>query len=245
MIVLSAGMPRAGTGWYYNLIHDMLVAAGFQDARKIRQQYHLQRILTEVNCLIPSLATPYLLPVLLPAQTGNTFAIKTHAPPKPFARLLIRRGVIHPTYIYRDPRDALLSAIEYGQRGLMSGISNTFSRRNIVSFETALPFMSYQLQVWDAWTQLSQALHVRYEDLLTEYDHEVERLTSFLGLEGRQEIIKSVADKYRPEGAQQGQRGLHFRQGKIGRFREVLSPEQQQICTKAFAPYLRRMGYSL
>jgi hypothetical protein len=32
MLVLSAGMPRAGSGWFYNLTHDLLLANGAQDA---------------------------------------------------------------------------------------------------------------------------------------------------------------------------------------------------------------------
>ena len=47
-IVLSAGMPRAGSGWYYNLVHDLVAASGGLASREIRQRYHLNRILTEV-----------------------------------------------------------------------------------------------------------------------------------------------------------------------------------------------------
>ena len=43
MIILSTGMPRAGSGWYYNLTNDLIIAAGYQDGHKIRQRYHLGR----------------------------------------------------------------------------------------------------------------------------------------------------------------------------------------------------------
>jgi hypothetical protein len=48
MIVLAVGMPRAGSGWHYNLIHDLVVANGGSISREIRQKYHLENILTEV-----------------------------------------------------------------------------------------------------------------------------------------------------------------------------------------------------
>ena len=38
MIVLSVGMPRAGSGWHYNLIHDLMETAGYTDARIIREK---------------------------------------------------------------------------------------------------------------------------------------------------------------------------------------------------------------
>ena len=49
MIILSVGMPRAGSGWHYNLIHDLMKTTGAVDARVIREKYRLQGILTEVN----------------------------------------------------------------------------------------------------------------------------------------------------------------------------------------------------
>ena len=31
MIVLSAGMPKSGTAWYFNVTNDLLIAAGYAD----------------------------------------------------------------------------------------------------------------------------------------------------------------------------------------------------------------------
>jgi len=36
MIVLSVGMPRAGSGWHYNLVHDLMKTTGCAEAREIR-----------------------------------------------------------------------------------------------------------------------------------------------------------------------------------------------------------------
>lgn len=41
MITLAAGMPRAGSGWHYNLVHDLVVANGGREARLMRTRYHL------------------------------------------------------------------------------------------------------------------------------------------------------------------------------------------------------------
>jgi hypothetical protein len=43
MIILSTGMPRAGSGWYYNLTNDLIIAAGYQDGHNMRQRYSLGR----------------------------------------------------------------------------------------------------------------------------------------------------------------------------------------------------------
>jgi hypothetical protein len=112
MIILSVGMPRAGSGWHYNLVHDLMKAAGSADAREIRERYGLQHILTEVNCNIGVLSARRLARVTPPALMGNTFVIKAHAGPTPASRLLQSLGLLRVMYIYRDPRDAMLSAYD-------------------------------------------------------------------------------------------------------------------------------------
>src|SRR5512137_2711657 len=120
-LIISVGMPRAGTGWHYKIVHDLIVARGGKDARKIRSRFQLNNILTEVNCNIGALTTRRMILATIPVLLGNTYVIKAHAGPKPLALSLIKRNIVRATYIYRDPRDALLSAFEYGQRGLNQG----------------------------------------------------------------------------------------------------------------------------
>jgi hypothetical protein len=245
MIILSVGMPRAGSGWYYNLTNDLMLASGAQDARQIRQRYRLQGILTEVNCNIGALTTRRLLAVWLPSVLGNTFVIKAHAGPTPLALWLVRRRQILPAYIYRDPRDAMLSAYENGQRALAKGRTNAFSR--LVDFQTSLSFMSDYVRISEAWLACPQALHTRYEDLLNDYDREAGRLSKFLGLDPSNPALAAVVQRYRPQTApvQDGQKGLHFNQGKTGRFRQKMSPQEQAILAQRFGVYLKRMGYAI
>ena len=241
-IILAIGMPRAGSGWHYNLVHDLIVAAGGRDARQIRQQYRLGRILTEVNCNIGALTTQRILPVIIPAILGNTFVIKAHAGPKPLAMRMIRSGLIQPTYIYRDPRDALLSAFEYGQRKRAIGRQGPFS--DLESIETAIDFMREYVQISEAWLACEQSLSLRYEDLIRDYDNQVSRLLAFFALRKEDPALDPVIQKYRPDKGSADQRGTHFVKGKAGRYLEVFTPKQQQLCLDIFGNYLNRMGYS-
>jgi hypothetical protein len=240
MIVLSVGMPRAGSGWHYNLVHDLMKTAGAADAREIRERYGLQHILTEVNCNIGVLSPRRLALVIPPALMGNTFVIKAHAGPTATSRLFQLLGLLRITYIYRDPRDAMLSAYEYGQRALSKGRPNAFS--HLTDFQKSLDFILEYVRIWEKWMKERDVLVARYEDLLTNYDHEAARLVEFLKLKGDKPETRNVIDAYRP-GAADGQQGLHFYKGKIGRFREVYSAEEQAVLNKKFGPYLERMGY--
>ena len=242
MIVLSVGMPRAGSGWHYNLIHDLMQTTNCADARDIRVKYRLQNILTEVNNNIGVLSARRLGMVAIPALMGNTFVIKAHAGPTAASRLLQSLGLLRVTYIYRDPRDAMLSAFDYGQRALAKGHPNAFS--HLTDFQKSLDFIMEYVRIWEKWINEKNVLIARYEDLLTNYDEEVRRLVGFLKLDGSRPEVQKVLEAYRP-GAAEGQPGLHFYKGKTGRFRESYSEAEQKILAKRLGPSLKRMGYDL
>ncbi len=240
MIVLSVGMPRAGSGWHYNLIQDLMKTSGCANARDIREKYRLQKILTEVNSNIGVLSARRLAMVALPALLGNTFVIKAHAGPTSASRLLSTLGMLRTTYIYRDPRDAMLSAFDYGQRALVKGRPNAFS--HLSDFEKSVDFMMDYVQIWEGWMGEKNALVTRYEDLLMNYDVQSARLVEYLRLDGSSSKVRAVIENYRPEAAE-GQQGLHFFKGKIGRFRDSFTEEQKSVLREKLAVYLPEMGY--
>ena len=240
MIVLSVGMPRAGSGWHYNLIHDLMKTTGCADARDIREKYKLQSVLTEVNCNIGVRSARRLAMASIPALMGNTFVIKAHAAPSGASRLLAGLGLLRITYIYRDPRDAMLSAFDFGQRALAKGRPNAFS--HLSDFEKSADFMMEYVRIWEKWMAEKNALVARYEDLLTNYDVESARLVNYLKLDGAAPGVRAVIEQYRP-GVSDSQQGLHFYKGKIGRFRDAYTGEQQKSLRERFNGVLERMGY--
>jgi hypothetical protein len=241
MIILSAGMPRAGSGWYYNLTNELMLANGAQDAREIRQKYHLAGILSAINCNIGALTARRLIMVLVPSLLGNTFVIKAHAGPTGTARLFIRLKWLRVAYIYRDPRDALLSAYENGARARQRGQPNAFS--DLIDFEAALKFMLDYVHISEAWLDLPAVLHSRYEHLVQDYHRESAQLAQFLKVDTEQAATRQVIGKFQPQAQPAEQKGLHFSKGQIGRFREKFTPEQQEQLRLVFGAYLARMNY--
>lgn len=242
MIVLSVGMPRAGSGWHYNVIHDLMATTGCADARDIREKYRLHKVLTEGNCNIGVLSARRLALVIVPALMGNTFVIKAHAGPSPWSRILESLGFLRITYIYRDPRDAMLSGFDFGQRAIKKGRPNAFS--HLTDFRKTLDFMTEYVRIWEKWIGEKTPLIARYEDLLLNYDSEVARLVEYLELDGSQPEVRAVVEQYRP-GANDSQQGLHFYKGKIGRFRESYGTAEQKIMAERFGSVLVKMGYPI
>lgn len=234
MIVLSIGMPRAGSAWHYNLINDLMRTNGSADVREIRAKYRLQNILTEKNFNIGILNAKRLGLAAVPALLGNTFVIKAHAAPTTTSRLFQRLGLLRITTIYRDPRDAMLSAYQIGAQDLQRGHPNAFS--HLTDFQKSLDFILDHVHIWEKWTKERDVLMVRYEDLLTEYEGEVTRLLGFLKLDGSRPAIQKVIEAYHPTAE---------RQGRIGKFREFYSAEQQQLLVEKMGTYIGRMGYGM
>jgi hypothetical protein len=92
------------------------------------------------------------------------------------------------------------------------------------------------------WMREKNVLIARYEDLVTNYDEESRRLADYLGLRSDQGEIHAVIEHYRPKQVE-GQQGTHFYKGKIGRFREAYTAEQQKVMAERFGTFLPKMGY--
>jgi len=102
--------------------------------------------------------------------------------------------------------------------------------------------MMEYVYIWEKWMQEKNVLIARYEDLLTNYEVESTRLVEYLKVNRTSPEVQAVIEKYRPDTAE-GQQGLHFYKGKIGRFRESYNEDQKLILKEKLSAYLPRMGY--
>ncbi len=180
---------------------------------------------------------------MIPALLGKDFVLKAHAGPTIWSRTLAALGLLRIVYIYRDPRDAMLSAYEYGRRTAERGRPNFFAKYD--TFEKTLDFMADYVDIWTDWMKEKRVLIARYEDLLTDYDAEISHLLDYLGLDADDDAVCGVVDEYRPGKADAGQQGLHFFKGKIGRYKEAYTNDQQAQMRERFGDALEAMGYEI
>ena len=245
MIVLSAGMPKSGTAWYFNVTNDLLIAAGYADARIVRRKFHLHPILKHPGCYLkgPTWLKPTLL---IPHCCGYTFAVKTHESPTRKWRMLAAAGVLKPTYIYRDPRDVALSAFEHGQKLRQAG--KTYSFAPLTTIEAAIYKTRAWLEIWEAWKIYGQAFMTRYEALITNPLEVMQQMIDFFALPPiSEQTLLSIAQSYEVKNLpnlESEKGGLHFNQGKVGRFRQVMTPAQLDLCQKHLGDYIEEMGYT-
>jgi hypothetical protein len=246
MIIISAGLQKAGSGLYFNLVNDLLIASGGDDAREIKRAYQLDDILQHHNCNIGDLRWAQIKKLLLPHLQGKRFVVKTHSKPTFVVKLLIVLGIVKALCIYRDPRDVVLSALDHGQKIRARGEQHTFA--SCLTVDNTIPQVKHWLGDTIRWMELKDVLTVRYEDLLAEPVAELQRLAAFIGIDCAAAGIDPAALLSRYQGQQLDSSMkdyLHWNRGVAGRYQNSMPQAEQRRCDEQFAPYLKRLGYPL
>jgi hypothetical protein len=225
------------------MTNDLLVAAGYDDARQVRDRFNLHPILQLENCLLDHRHPGAGRRLLVPHVLGKRFVVKTHSFPVAQVERLIRLRAMRPTYIYRDPRDVALSAYEHGIKIRAAGENHSFARYSTVA-EAVHWVNGWPIRDWLKWMQRKDTLFVRYEDLLADPLAELRRLASFLRIHVPDETLETIQQRYQPDRLDKTQRDiLHLNAARAGRFRNSLKPEELELARRELGGIVRQMGY--
>jgi hypothetical protein len=242
MLIVSAGMPKSGSAYFYNVLNGLLVAAGFPDARAIKDKYGLTGVMRWHNNNV-DVRLSLLLRLWLISRREGPFVVKTHAAPQPGMRLLTSLRWIRVVYTYRDPRDVLLSAIDHGQKILEAGEDHTFA--SLVVFDKAFAAVQTWLETWRAYHAMPNVLGVKYEDLLADPIRTLRDCEAFLDLDVTDEARTAVLWQYNRDNPQAVREQMHLNKAVAFRYRTEMSPDQRRRFRDALGNTLRAMGYAI
>lgn len=243
MIVLTAAMLKAGSSWFYNMVNDLVVAAGHDDGRSIRKRFRLQRMLSESDCTSRTLRFHRLALISIPHWFGKTFTMKTHGRPTFSVKRMIDGGAIKAIYLYRDPRDVTISLFEHGQWIRNNKIQSRTRFDSLTTFEDAMDVALYHLQISRLWIRSKRALLLRYEDLLQDPFATLKKVSSHIAIPVEDQRLRKIIDHYDARNRGKWEHDLHFNVGKSGRWRDELNAAQQLKALELFADYLPELGY--
>lgn len=240
MLVLNIGMPRSGTLWRYNIVRDFVMAGGGKDGLEIRKKYLLFPFIELPNADLNTTKPKRLVPAALPSLLGESYVLNTHSKPSDYASSMMEKGQLKAVYGYRDPRDCILSILEYGKKALPQ-YSNKFLE--VKSVKQAVEYMKVYINIWEAWTSQKGALVVRYEDMLTDYPTFIDQLVQYLELDLTPEQKERIENTYLPKQKAKNERPTHLSHGVAHRFREKFTEEEQAYLLESYQSILERMGY--
>ena len=242
MIIMNVGMPRSGTLWRYKLIRDLVIASGGKDGVQIRNKYFLQPFIGLPNADLNTITAKRLLPASIPSILGESYVLNSHAGPTNFSQYLIKTGNMKVIYGFRDPRDCILSILEYSGRALPQ-YSASFLK--VQTVEDAIKFMEVYLEIWEGWRETENTLILRYEDMIENYDSCIERIISYLDLKlpgSKLSLIKSI---YLPKQKPKEGVKIHFEHGKVNRFRDNFNQNELETLNNSYQQLLIKMGYEI
>lgn len=244
MLIISAGMQKSGSAYFYNVINDLLVASGKgKDAREIKERWDLDEELKWHNNNIGELTFGKLFKLWKISLRDGSFVVKTHAGPSRAAEILGRLGMVRVVYSYRDPRDVLLSAIDHGKRILEEGEQHTFAK--MATFDDAIDSKQFRnwLRIWKDYASSPGVLSLQYEEMLENPSDVARRIEKFLRLPVDEKSREDILWKYSKDNTEGDRTGMHFNKASSARHISEMTEEQQQRCRDAFGSVLVEMGY--
>lgn len=241
MLILNIGMPRSGTLWRYKIVRDLVIAGGGIDGLEIRKKFFLNPFIGLPNADLNTAKPKRLIPAAIPSYLGYTYVLNTHTGPTDLAASMLKNGKMKAVYGFRDPRDCILSILEYSQRALPQYSAHFLKVKNV---EEAVSFMDIYVQAWQNWTNLEDTFVVHYEEMLDDYQNVLDRMIEYLELDISPEKREIIASTYLPRQKPKEDVRIHFSEGRANRFREKFTQQEQDYLLEKYQPVLEKMGYS-
>jgi len=243
MIVVSIGMQKSGSAYFYNLLNALEIEAKNADARQIKEKYCLEHLMKWHNNNIGKLSLFKLIKLWRISIKEGTFVVKSHRGPTFASKILSRLGMIKILYIYRDPRDVLLSAIDHGKKIIASGGNTTFAQ--MVDFDAALHHVTQWIRVWKKCNEMPEVMMIKYEELVETPVKVLVTVEQFLNIRVDDKNRDAILWRHSKENVNGEQTGLHLNRAISYRYKTEMSPEHKLKCLEKFGEYIEAMGYSL
>jgi hypothetical protein len=154
-------------------------------------------------------------------------------------------------HCYRDIRDVVCSAIK------MKGTSFNRFKHNNSGIER---FITHAIEQFEYWTKQTNVYSSRYEDLVVDVAGEVSDIAKHLGIEVDAEQVAEIANKLSVDKQTEYLNGLgkmstydrktlmhpkHIADGKVGKWKNILTPQQVVVVENIARHWLKQNGYSL
>ena len=198
-----------------------------------------QDILQDLQCLRP----------------GDIAYGHLHALPQ-IVSLLTQDGMA-PFFIFRDPRDVVVSHVHYVTEMEPKHVHHKYYRYELETFderlsvsiqgrpelEIAFPDVRERFEPYLGWLERSEVLALQFEDFITHQDKTLLKVLQYAQGRGfpinvgEQEALQYLKAAIDPR------RSPTFRSGKVGKWRDVFTEDHKILFKKICGDLLVRLGY--
>ena len=243
MLIVSAGMQKSGSAYIYNIINEINIAAGYPDARVVKEKHKLDDVMQWRNNNAGKMETKLLRKLIAISKKEGQFVVKTHDGPTFTLKWMNRFKKTATIYIYRDPRDVLISAADHGKKILAEGKNHTFA--GMVEFNAGFNNVKQWVRLWEEYSKLDNVLKVKYEDLISAPSKEIDRIMKHIGISLPADQVQEILHRYDKNNAEANMLGLHFNKGISERYKDELTPEQLMRFKNELGESMQKMGYEV
>ncbi len=232
-------MPKSGSTFLYQLVHNLTLKEGGWSTEDIQSDEVLSHLLSGAHNYVKANNAKTLLKLVLKAGKRG-LVVKTHSPCSKALKRLTRWGLIKVIYLYRDPRDVIASTLDYAR--FLKETDQNDSFRNIDSFKKALKEAEQWCEIAESYLDIPAALKVKYEELVADNLFIYKKVTEFLNIRKQDSELKDILSRFQP-GNIAFKSNIKFNKGKVGRYREYFSEEEQEEMNQTLKAFLNKWGY--
>ena len=255
MIVINYGLPKSASSFVYQLTARILTAAG-HDQKVIRKEYLPEELRVDGLPLVPEILRTLLDSVPAP----SILTVKTHYPLPPLGDL-VRHERVRAIVTVRDPRDAILSLIDFAPRprdnparaALMSKyprqdgkptFGDGLEPKSEMTFERALKTYTRHCQDALEWWRAPGFLKVTFAEIVDAPREVARRIAAHLGLRADRNSAPdaidtdAIVDWFLADRT----RIWQYSSGERSRYRRLMTPEQIEQCAAHLGPYIEAFG---
>jgi len=238
MLIISNAMPKSASSlllWYTT---QLLANAFPSTGQKALGQLISNREIEGSGEFVTKLNEEAMLRLLDLSEKEGPVVIKTHHRLTPLLKLLLRSSdKIKATFIHRDPRDMILSAVDHHMR---SGQEAQPAFQEWSSVSESIEAARWCCYMSCEWVESNVACIFRYTDLIRTTMKELIRLCTYLGISVDNSTLEKIIVTERT-GRSPGWN--QFNRGALSRYPLEMNPQEIEICNRELGSYIHKLGY--
>jgi len=215
MIYLSHGLPKSASTFCYQLGNEMLRQTGH-----VREEICEIYLPVEYHVAFMNFEKDEILQMSDFIPDDKILIVKTHTRLNDSIDRLLKDGKLKATATFRDPRDAAISLLDSGEKDRRLNKNRPFSE--IFTLDHAFDYLKKYEEIIIPWLNHPDVLKLSYNLIAQNPIEAARRIRSHLNIDAD---VTRVIDIYFGISRK---RIWEFNVGKIGRYKEYMSEEQQE-----------------